>query len=113
VLQVLQSLPESLAIAVLAASQAELEHQLVVLPASLHPLAIEAAYPSIRRDHSLTLDFSSPGDKISFTTFAALHAATTGTCALRKLHLSHIPVQDNDHLLQLVAAACKSAADVS
>jgi hypothetical protein len=57
-LQVLQSLPESLAVAVLAAAQVDLAHQLFVLPVSLHSLAIEAAYPSIRRDHSFTLDFS-------------------------------------------------------
>jgi hypothetical protein len=112
-LQVLQSLPEGLTVAVLAAAQVDLEHQLFVLPVSLHPLAIEAVYPSIRRDHSLTLDFSSQGNRISSSIYSVLNAANTATCVLQKLHLSHIPVQNNDRLLQLVAAACKSAADVS
>jgi hypothetical protein len=45
--------------AVLTASAADIEHHLSVLPSSLHPLAIEVAFPSIRRDRSLTLDFAS------------------------------------------------------
>jgi hypothetical protein len=58
VLKVLHQLPEGLAIAVLISSRADLEHHLSILPSSLHPLAVEAAFPSIRRDHSLTLDFA-------------------------------------------------------
>jgi hypothetical protein len=42
-LKVLQQLPESLAIAVLAASPAHLVHHLSILPGSFHHLAIEAA----------------------------------------------------------------------
>jgi hypothetical protein len=57
--QVLKKLPEGLAIAVLAAPPADLNHQLNILPASLHHLAIEAAFPSIRSQLSLTLDFNS------------------------------------------------------
>jgi hypothetical protein len=59
VLKVLQQLPNVLAIEVLAASPADLEHHLSILPATLHLLAIEAAFPSIRRHRSLSLDFDS------------------------------------------------------
>jgi hypothetical protein len=47
VLKVLQKLPEGLAISVLAAAPAPLGKQLSILPKSLHPLAVEAAFPSI------------------------------------------------------------------
>jgi hypothetical protein len=57
--QVLEQLPEELAIAVLTASQCGLNHLLSVLPASLHPLAIESAFPSIRHSQSLAFDFDS------------------------------------------------------
>jgi hypothetical protein len=112
VLKVLQQLPEGLAIAVLAASPADLEHHLSILPASLQPLAIEAAFPFIKRDQSLTLDFFSSSCKLSSTPHAVMQAAITATSALQKLHLSRIPVHDNDHLMQLVAAGSKSASDV-
>jgi hypothetical protein len=113
VLKVLQELPEGLAIAVLAASPADLHQQLDILPASLHHLAIEAAFPSIRRHHSLTLDFDSTVGANFGTACAVLHTATTAVSALRKLDLQHIPVQSNKRLLQLIAAACMSASDVS
>jgi hypothetical protein len=102
VLQVLQQLPEGLAIAVLAAPPADLEHQLDLLPASLHHLAIEAAFPSIRGYHSLTLDFNSDVRLKPEIACAVLHAATTASSALRNLHLSHVPLTGNDRLLQLI-----------
>jgi hypothetical protein len=110
---VLHKLPEGLAIAVLAASPADVEHHLSVLPSSLHPLAIEAAFPSIYRQQSLTLDFSSLRDPN--TACAVLHAATSGTTgasALQALELKNIPLICGDHLVQLMSAACKSASDV-
>jgi hypothetical protein len=112
-MQVLEHLPDGLAIAVSSASKAELRHQLSVLPESLYPLAIDAALPSIWQDHSLTLDFSplTGGDPIMDA--AVLHAATTATSALKRVKLSSIPVQNSDRLLQLVPAACTSAIDVS
>jgi Leucine-rich repeat (LRR) protein len=111
VLKVLQELPEGLAVSVLAASAADLQWHLSILPASLHPLAIEAAFPSIRRHHSLTLDISSFFG--SNTPYTVLRAATTGTIALKKLHLQYISVCANDDLLQLISAACRSALDVN
>jgi hypothetical protein len=113
VLQLLQTLSENLAIAVLAAAPADLKHKLVILPASLHPLAIEAALPSIRPDHCITLDFNSPHGSDHNTAYALLNAASTGKHALRKLDLQNIPVPTHESLLQLIAAACKSAGDVS
>jgi hypothetical protein len=74
-------LPEGLAIAVLAASPADLEHHLSILPESLHLLAIEAAYPSIRHLPSLTLEFNSLRDPT--TAYAVLHAATAGATGAR------------------------------
>jgi hypothetical protein len=113
VLQVLQQLPEGLAIAVLAASPADLDHHLSILPASLHPLAIEAAFPSIRQRHCLTLNFYSL--RKPATANVVLHAATAGTTArsvLQELDLKYIPVTCNDCLPQLIAVACSSASDV-
>jgi hypothetical protein len=81
-LQVLQQLPEGLAISVLAAAAADLEHQMSILPASLHPLAVEAAYPSIRRDHSLIFDFNCMWMTSLRTSQAVLHAATREACPL-------------------------------
>jgi hypothetical protein len=113
VLQVLQQLPGGLAIAVLDASPADLEHHLSILPASLHPLAIEAAFPSIHRHHSLTLDFASLRNPA--TANMVLCAATSGTTeasALKSLELKNIPVKCNDRLQQLILAACRAASDV-
>jgi hypothetical protein len=113
VLKVLQELPEGLAVAVLAASPADLEDHLSILPPSLHPLAIEAAFPEIRRKHHLTLDFDSLENLT--TAYAVLHAAiegTTGASALKSLELYDIPVSCNDRLQQLISAACSSASDV-
>jgi Leucine-rich repeat (LRR) protein len=110
VLKVLQKLPEGLAISVLAASETDLNKQLSILSESLHPLAIEATFPSIRRHHSLKLDLASAYTHT--TACAVLHAATTATNTLQKLDLWNIPVCDNDHLLQLISAACRSALDV-
>jgi hypothetical protein len=107
---VLQTLPEGLAIAVLAAAPVDIEHQLAMLPTSLHPYAIEAAFPSIRRHHSLTLDFASLRDPAS-----VLHAATAGTTgasALKELELNNIPKRFSDRLQKLISAACRSASDV-
>jgi hypothetical protein len=109
-LQVLLQLPEGLAISVLAASSADVFQHLSTLPTSLHPLAIEAAFPSICRHRCLTLDVAflrNPN-----TIFAVLRVATTGTSSLRKLHLKSIPTWSN-HLLQLISAACMLALDVS
>jgi hypothetical protein len=113
VLKVLEQLPEGLAIAVLTASPASLDHHLYILPADLHPLAIEAAFPSMRQERTLALDLFSPSNEISSTTYAVMQAATAAACALQKLHLRHIPVQNNDQLLQMIAAVCKSASDVN
>jgi hypothetical protein len=113
VLQVLQQLPEGLAIAVLAASTAGFEKHLFVLQMSLHSLVIEAAFPSIHRHHSLTLDFDSLRDPT--TACAVLHVATaetTGASPLQVLDLKHIPLTCGDHLLHLMSAACKSASNV-
>jgi hypothetical protein len=84
VLKVLKQLPEGLVMAVLTASAADVEHHLFVLPSSLHPLAIEVAFPSIRRDRSLTLDFASL--RKSSTACVVLHAATAGTAEASSLH---------------------------
>jgi hypothetical protein len=115
VLKVLEQLPEGLAIAVLAAAPVALHRQLEILPASLHHLAIEAAFPSIRRHHSLTLTFfPSPGIKpreFAVAACAVLHAAITNNSALTHLEVSHIPV-GNDGLVQLISAACKSPSDL-
>jgi hypothetical protein len=113
VLKVLEQLPEGLAIAVLAASRTDLEHQLSILPASLHLFAIEAAFPSIRRHHSLTLDFKALRDRT--TAYAVLHAATartTGARPLQQVELKNIPVIHNDPLHHLISAACQSASDI-
>jgi hypothetical protein len=113
VLKVLQQLPEGLAIAILAASPVGLEPQLSVLPDSLHPLAIEAAFPSIRRHHSLTLDFASLSNpNTACTVLHAATAETSGASALQTLELKHIPVTCDDRLQQLISAACGAASDV-
>jgi Leucine-rich repeat (LRR) protein len=112
VLKVLEQLPEGLAIAVLAASRADLERHLIMLPASLHPLAVEAAFP-IHQDDSLTLDFSFQSHRT--TANAVLEAATTGTtksCSLKTLTLRNIPVSSNDRLQHSISAACISASYV-
>jgi hypothetical protein len=109
----LQQLPKGLAIAVLAASPADLEHHLHILPASLHQQAIEAAFSPIRRHRSLSLDFDSLRDPI--TLYALLHAATagiTGTRALKELELKNIPDSCDSRLLQMISDACRSASDV-
>jgi hypothetical protein len=120
---VLEQLPEGLAMSVLAASPADLDHQLDILPASLHRLAIEAALPSIRRHHSLTLSFGCLGDKDTGERegvvtvspahgHAVLHAARTANSALEVLDLRNIRVKDNIPLLQLISAACMSPLDI-
>jgi hypothetical protein len=110
VLKVFQTLPDVLAISVLAASRAGLEEQLSILSESLHPLAIEAAFPSINQSCSLKLNLASL--RTPTNACAVWHAATTAPRPLQKLHLKCIPVCDNDDLLQLISAACRSALDV-
>jgi Leucine-rich repeat (LRR) protein len=112
VLKVLEQLPESLAIAVLSALPVNLELQLKSLPGSLHRLAIEAASHSICRQGSLELDFDTFLSKTT-TAEAVLDAVTTGTSGLQRVFLNHIPVEDNERLLQLISTACSSASDVS
>jgi hypothetical protein len=112
-LQVLQQPPECLAIAVMAASRrssADVEQQLSMLPASVHPLAIDAAFPSFRRHHSIALDFVTLG--CPNTWYAVLHAATKDTSALEKLHLQHIPVHETERLLLRLSSVCRSVLDV-
>jgi hypothetical protein len=109
-MQLLQQLSEGLAIAVLAASPADLEHHLSILPAGLHPLAIEAAFPSIRQHHSLTLDLSLLG---SIPACEVLHAANTATSALQKLDVQNIPLWKNESLVQAIRHACTSPSNVS
>jgi Leucine-rich repeat (LRR) protein len=112
VLKVIQQLPEGLAIRVLADLRANLDLQLYILPASLHHLAIEAAFPSIRRHHSLTLDFDKLTPRMS-TAEAVMQAVNTATSSLQTLCLENIPVRNNKRLLQLIATACRSALDVT
>jgi hypothetical protein len=98
--------------AVLAAAPVDLQHQLTILLASLHPLA---AFLSIRRHQSLTLDFN-PLEMIrrfSSTAHAELHTAHKAASALRKLELSYIAMNNNDTLLQLIGVACTTEYDVS
>jgi hypothetical protein len=108
--QVLEQLPEGVAIAVLAAPSTPRDEKLSVLPASLHPLAVEAAFFFLHFHRSLTLDFASPvgGD----TTYKLLHAAITATSPLREIDLKHIPVQNSKNLLELIPVACKAASYV-
>jgi hypothetical protein len=109
--QVLEQLPEGLAIAVLSAPSAGLHDKLSEIPASLHPLAAAATLFSIHRHRSLTLDFDSPVGKGN--AYELLHAVTTATGSMKKISLKHIPVQKDNHLLELIPAACKSASDVA
>jgi hypothetical protein len=109
VLQVLHQLPEGLAIAVLAAAPISLECQLAILPASLHPLAVEAAFPSIFHDHFLTLDCERMTSL--FTSQTVLHVAIRAANTLRHVDLKNIPKHE-DTLLQQVAGLCTSASDV-
>jgi Leucine-rich repeat (LRR) protein len=113
VLKVLQQLPEGLATKVLAASPAELEDQLSILPPSMHPLAVHAAFPSIHCDHSLKLSGASFAGNSPTTMNAVPEAATTAPNYLKKFDLIHILKQDDTRLLQLISAACMSASDVS
>jgi hypothetical protein len=99
VMQVLEHLPDGLAIAVLSAPPAKLSYQLSLLLESLYPLAIDAAFPSIRQEHSLTLDFFPLSERDPIKAAAVMHAATTATSALKRVKLSSIPVQNNDRLL--------------
>jgi Leucine-rich repeat (LRR) protein len=108
VLQALDQLPDSLVIEVLALTSADLNQQLSILPDRFHHLAVEAAFPSIRRQRSLTLAIHS-----SKTAYAVLNAAITASSALKSLHLSDIPLQANKQLHPLIAVACSSASDVS
>jgi hypothetical protein len=112
VLQVLQQLPEGLAITVLAMAPAEIDHQLSILPVKLHPLVIDAAFPSIRQSHSLVLDNHSMSWKNPSPVYSALFAAITGSIVLRRLKVQHVPDWNNECLLQLILIACKSASDV-
>jgi Leucine-rich repeat (LRR) protein len=112
VVQVLEQLPDGLAVAVLSASPADLRSQLLVLPESLYPLAMDAAFPSIRQQHSLTLDFLPLTGRDTIMAAAVLHAATMVSSALKRVKLGSIPVQNSEHLLQLIPAACSAALDV-
>jgi hypothetical protein len=111
VLKVLQQLPEGLAIRVLTALPADLELQLHVLPATLHQLAFDAAFPSIRRHHSLTLDFNSLPNGMS-TAEAVMRGMASTTSGLLKLRFDHIPERYSERLLRLISTACRSAVDV-
>jgi hypothetical protein len=73
-MQVLEQLPDGLAIAVLFASPEDLHHLLPVLPESLYALAIDAAFPSIRREHSLSLRFAPAFWSHAIMACEALHA---------------------------------------
>jgi hypothetical protein len=114
-LQVLQELPEGLAMSVLAAAPIDLEHQLAMLPASLHPLAVKAAFFSNVTHHSITLNFNSHfrGSVSSATACEVLSFATSADTAFQKLVLKNIPVLSNGPLFQMISAACLSASDVS
>jgi hypothetical protein len=111
VLQVLQHLPKDLAVAVLAAAPVDQEQQLFILPSSLHHLAVNAAFPSIRSHKLLSLDFDSLGTCPS-TAHAVLHTLNTAASAPPKLQFNHIPMHNNDTLLQLISSSCMSASDL-
>jgi hypothetical protein len=108
--QVLEQLPEGLAIAVMAAPSTLIHQKLHLLPTSLHPLAVEAVLLSIRRHGCVTLNFHS---RVECTANKMLHTATTATISLKKIHLKQIPVCNSGHILELIPVACKSASDVS
>jgi hypothetical protein len=112
-LKVIQQLPENLAREVLAASPANLRYHLSILHGNLHRLAIEAAFPSIRRHQSLTLSIDSDLAGNAGIAYTVLHAAITACRALQRLHLNDIPLEDSVGLLQLISAACLSPSDVS
>jgi hypothetical protein len=112
-LKVLQRLPAGLATQVLAASPVDLEHQLSILLPSMHQLAVHAAFPSILCDHSLELNSRFPMTRSTTAMNAVLEAATTAPNYLKKFELIHILKQDDTRLLQLIAAACMSASDVT
>jgi hypothetical protein len=97
-LKVLQQLPEGLAIKVLAASPAGLDHHLSILPASLHPLAIEAAFPEVHREDYLDLDISPENFTTACAVLHAVSAKTEGFNALKKLNLHGISVDRNGPL---------------
>jgi Leucine-rich repeat (LRR) protein len=113
VLKVLQQLPVGLATEVLAAPPADLERQLSILPPSMHPHAIQAAFSSIHCSHSLKLNSAFLEEKSSYTINTVLETATTPPNFLKKLDLGAIPRQMDTRLLQLIAAACMTASDVS
>lgn len=85
-LQILQGLPDHLALDILCSSNTSLSACIRVLPVSLLPLALEALCPSIRTNKHLSLEDlippSSSADKAT-----VLRAAATFTC-LESLHLS-------------------------
>jgi Leucine-rich repeat (LRR) protein len=108
-----QRLPGRLATKVLAASPADLDRQLSILPPSMHQLAVHAAFPSIRCHHSLTLSWNYHLEKSSTTLYAVLEAATTAPNFLKKFDLSYRPKQNDTRLMQLIAAACMTASDVN
>jgi hypothetical protein len=112
-LQVLQRLPGGLATQVLATSPVDLEYQLSILPPSMHPLAVHAAFPSILCDRSLRLNSAFPVKRSTTAVLAVLEAATTAPNYPKKLHLNHISKQNDTRLMQLIAAACMTASDVS
>jgi hypothetical protein len=111
-MQIFDQLPEGLAIAVLAASAADLNEQLSLLPGRFHQLAIEAAFPSISSHKSLTLSISSALGVNAKTAYAVLYAAITASSDLKNLDMSCIPVKRHEGLLQLISAACMSPIDV-
>jgi hypothetical protein len=96
-MQVLEQLPEGVAIAVLSAPSASLDNTLSVLPANLHPLDVEATSFSIHCHRSIILDFDSPVER--GTAIKLLHAATSVTSSLRKIDLRHIPLKHSECLV--------------
>jgi Leucine-rich repeat (LRR) protein len=110
-LQVLDQLPQVLAVAVVAASSGDLNRKLCNLPPSLHHLAVEATFPSIH--HSLTFSFEPNVRASRRAAYAVLQAAITPGRPLKTLKLSHIPVQCPERLHNLISAVCMSASDVS
>lgn len=102
-LQVLQLLPSPLAVAVLKASPLPLDELLSCLPSHLHALAVEASFPSLSTQNSLTLNC----DEHLYTT-ATTVLQTAAARPVRSLHYSRNPTfrKPDPKFLQAVTEAC-------
>jgi hypothetical protein len=111
-MQVLEQLPEGLALTVLRAAQVPTDRLLSMLPTRLHSLAIEACFPFLLEEHFLSLDFNNYTWETPEAIYAALHAAVTAITALETVSVQRILDLNNDGLLKLIISTCKSASGV-